>query len=91
VGATQTENSLRLFAIPGMGHCTGGSGCDTFDKLAELDRWVETGKAPERIVASKLQGGKVIRTHPLCAYPEVARYKGTGDMNDAVNFDCVNK
>jgi feruloyl esterase len=91
VGVAQTENSMRLFAMPGMGHCMGGTGCDTFDKLAELDHWVESGTAPERIVASKLQGGKVVRTHPLCAYPEVARYKGTGDLNDAANFDCVTK
>ena len=57
VGATQTENSMRLFTVPGMGHCMGGTGCDTFDKVAELDHWVETGKAPERIVASRLQDG----------------------------------
>jgi feruloyl esterase len=91
VGVEQTENSMRLFTMPGMGHCMGGTGCDTFDKLAELDHWIESGQAPERIIASKLQSGKVIRTHPLCAYPEVARYKGTGDLNDAANFDCVRK
>jgi feruloyl esterase len=91
VGVTQTENSMRLFAMPGMGHCGGGTGCDTFDKLAELDHWVQSGMAPERIVASKLQDGKVVRTHPLCAYPGVAKYKGTGDLNDAANFACVTK
>jgi feruloyl esterase len=91
VGAAQTENSIRLFAMPGMGHCFGGAGCDTFDKLAVLDQWVESGKAPERIVASKLLEGKVIRTHPLCAYPEVARYKGSGDLNDAASFTCAMK
>jgi feruloyl esterase len=90
-GAEQTQRSFRLFAIPGMGHCSGGTGCDRFDKLAELDRWVESGKAPDRIIASKVQGGKVVRTHPLCAYPAVAKYKGTGDLNDAANFDCVKK
>jgi feruloyl esterase len=89
VGAAETESSMRLFAIPGMGHCSGGPGCDTFDKLGELDHWVESSKAPERIVASKLVGGKVVRTHPICAYPEVARYRGSGDLNDAVNFECV--
>ena len=91
VGATQTENAMRLFTVPGMGHCMGGTGCDTFDKLGELDHWVETDKAPERIVASRLQGDKVVRTHPLCLYPKVARYKGTGDVNDAANFECVKK
>jgi feruloyl esterase len=88
VGVAQTENSMRLFAMPGMGHCMGGAGCDTFDKLGELDKWVETGRAPERIVASKVDGGKVVRTHPLCAYPAVARYKGTGSTDDAANFVC---
>lgn len=89
VGEAQTDDSMRLFTMPGMGHCSGGSGCDVFDKLAELDRWIETGKAPERIIASKVQAGKVVRTHPLCAYPKVARYQGTGDLNDAANFSCV--
>jgi feruloyl esterase len=88
VGATLTENSMRLFTMPGMGHCMGGTGCDTFDKLGELDHWVETGKAPERIVASKIEGGKVVRTHPLCAYPAIAKYKGTGSTDDAANFVC---
>jgi feruloyl esterase len=91
VGDAAVEKSMRLFAMPGMGHCSGGIGCDVFDKISELDRWVETGKAPDMIVASKLQGGKVVRTHPLCAYPAVARYKGAGDLNDAANFSCVNK
>ena len=90
-GVEETENSMRLFAVPGMGHCFGGSGCDTFYKLAELDHWVESGRAPERIVAAKRQAGRVVRTHPLCAYPKVARYQGTGDLNDADNFVCVNK
>jgi feruloyl esterase len=50
---------------------------------------VESGKAPERIVASKLSNGKAIRTHPLCAYPMVAKYKGTGSTDDAENFVCA--
>jgi feruloyl esterase len=91
VGAAQTDSSFRFFTMPGMGHCSGGTGCDVFDKLSELDHWVESGKAPERIVASKLADGKVIRTHPLCAYPGVAHYSGSGDMNDAANFACVGR
>ncbi len=91
VGEAVTDEHIRLFTMPGMGHCSGGSGCDVFDKLAEIDKWVESGKAPDRIVASKTQGGKVVRTHPLCAYPKVASYKGTGDLNDAANFACVSK
>jgi feruloyl esterase len=91
VGDEKTDKSLRFFAMPGMGHCFGGSGCDVFDKLAEIDKWVETGAAPESIIASRIQDGKVIRTHPLCAYPKFARYEGTGDLNDAANFTCVDK
>lgn len=84
-------DSVRLFAIPGMDHCFGGYGCDTFDKLGTIDKWVETGKTPERIIASKLQDGKTIRTSPLCAYPKIASYKGTGDTEDAENFACTDE
>jgi feruloyl esterase len=91
VGETVTDDHMRLFTMPGMGHCSGGTGCDVFDKLAELDKWVQSGTAPERIVASKVSGGNVIRTHPICAYPRVASYQGTGDLNDAANFACVTK
>jgi feruloyl esterase len=87
-GAKQTKNSLRLFAIPGMGHCSGGAGCDTFDKLGVLDAWVAQGRAPEHVVASKVENGKVVRTRPLCAWPQVARYKGSGDTDQAANFTC---
>jgi hypothetical protein len=58
VGQAKTDESFRLFTMPGMGHCYGGAGCDVFDKLAEIDQWVETGKAPERIIASKVQGAR---------------------------------
>ncbi|MGX7874604.1 tannase/feruloyl esterase family alpha/beta hydrolase [Mesorhizobium sp. ORM6] len=79
--------SVRLFTIPGMGHCLGGAGCDTFNKLGTIDRWVEHSEAPERILASRVSDGSVVRTRPLCAYPKVARYKGVGDINDAA-FVC---
>lgn len=80
--------SVRLFTIPGMGHCLGGAGCDTFNKLGTIDRWVEHGEAPERVLASRVSDGSVVRTRPLCAYPQVASYKGVGDINDAKNFLC---
>jgi feruloyl esterase len=85
----EARNSIRVFAMPGVGHCQGGGGCDTFDKLAVIDRWVESGKAPDRIDASKFSGDKVVRTHPLCAYPMVAKYKGTNSTDDAANFICA--
>jgi feruloyl esterase len=85
----QGRSSVRLFNIPGMDHCSGGAGCDSFDKVAVMAQWLETGKAPEQILTSKLASGKVIRTRPACAYPKVANYEGTGDMDDAANFDCL--
>jgi feruloyl esterase len=85
---SQADGSFRLFTIPGMGHCSGGPGCDMFDKLGAIDRWVESGQAPERIVASKLVDGKAVRTHPLCAFPAIAKYTGKGSTDDAANFVC---
>jgi feruloyl esterase len=85
----KARNSLRLFAIPGMGHCMGGAGCDTFDKLGSLDAWVVRGEVPQRIAAAKVDQGKIVRTSPLCAYPEVAKYKGTGNVDDAASFVCA--
>lgn len=80
---------VKLFMVPGMGHCSGGEGPDTFDKIDVMVEWVEQGKAPERIVASHLTGGEVDRTRPLCAYPQVAKYRGSGSIDDAANFTCV--
>ncbi len=79
---------IRLFMAPGMGHCQGGEGPDTFDALGALERWVENGRAPERIIASQLNDGQVVRTRPLCPYPQVARYDGKGNPNDAASFLC---
>ncbi len=83
------QNDARLMEIPGMGHCYGGAGCDTFSKLGAIDNWVVRGQAPDRVVASRVQGGKVIRSRPLCAWPEVARYDGHGDQDEASSFACV--
>jgi feruloyl esterase len=54
-----------------------------------LERWVEQNIAPDRIIASKVTGGAVTRTRPLCPYPQVARYSGSGSANDAANFTCT--
>jgi feruloyl esterase len=80
---------LRLYMVPGMGHCSGGEGPDTFDMMRPLDAWVETGRLPQQIEASKITEGKVTRTRPLCPYPQVARYKGAGSIDEAANFACV--
>jgi Tannase and feruloyl esterase len=84
-----TGGFFRLFMVPGMFHCNGGVGADTFDKLGPLADWVEHGTPPDAIPASRIAAGMVVRTRPLCAYPEVARYKGTGSIDDAANFACV--
>jgi feruloyl esterase len=82
------ENSVRLFMVPGMGHCGGGDGPNTFDALAALEQWREHGHAPDSILASKVADGQVIRTRPLCPYPQVAKYKGTGSIDRAESFAC---
>jgi feruloyl esterase len=82
------SNWIRLFMAPGMGHCSGGEGPDTFDKISLIEQWVEQGKAPERIIAAHQTAGRVDRTRPLCPYPQVARYNGTGSIDDASNFAC---
>ena len=87
-GASKVNDSYRLFMVPGMGHCRGGDGTDRFDVIGALEQWVEQGKAPDSIVASRYAGDKVERTHPLCAYPKVAVYNGSGSTDDAANFAC---
>jgi feruloyl esterase len=88
VGAGQVGDRLRLFLAPGMGHCGDGEGPNAFDHLAALEQWVEKGKAPEMITASHRTDGKVDRTRPLCPYPQVAKYRGTGSIDEAANFTC---
>ncbi|HEX2539659.1 MAG TPA: tannase/feruloyl esterase family alpha/beta hydrolase [Caldimonas sp.] len=93
---------LRLFLVPGMGHCSGGPGATTFgnsgqlapganadrDLLMSLDRWVEQGTPPDRIVATRVVNGAAVRTRPLCPYPKKAVYSGSGSTDDAANFTC---
>ena len=87
-GTDKTSSWIRLFMVPGMGHCRPGDGPNTFDAIASLERWVEQGQAPTQIVASQITKGKVDRTRPLCPYPEAAVYKGTGSIDEAANFAC---
>jgi feruloyl esterase len=82
------KEAVRVFMVPGMGHCGGGNGTSTFDMVAALDAWRDGGKAPEQINASRVRDGNVDRTRPLCAWPAVARYKGTGSIDDAASFMC---
>jgi len=87
-GKQQADDFVRLFLAPGMHHCRGGPGPDTFDTLTALEQWVEKGIAPTRLIASHLTNGKVDRTRPLCPEPQVARYIGTGSIDVAENFKC---
>jgi len=102
------KDFFRLFMVPGMLHCAGGPGPNAFgqslpqaqplsdspqhDILSALERWVEDGVAPEKIIAVKYVNDQpaqgVARTRPLCVYPKVAVYKGRGSTNDAANFSC---
>jgi len=88
VGNGSAGKSIALFMVPGMNHCAGGPGTDTFDRVKVMEDWVEKGIAPKKIVASHSTNGVVDKTRPLCPYPQVAKYNGSGDMNDAANFSC---
>src|SRR4029077_6170160 len=102
-GADAVNGFARLFMVPGMHHCAGGPGPNVFgganqglppemdaqhDIVMALDRWVEDGVAPEKIIASHLTNGAVDRTQALCPYPQVAIYNGTGDANLAESYHC---
>jgi feruloyl esterase len=87
-GTAKAANSVRLFLAPGMGHCGGGEGPNVFDKVGALERWVENGIAPDSMIASHSTDGTVDRTRPLCPYPQVARYKSAGSIDDAASFVC---
>jgi feruloyl esterase len=93
-GRQGTQEFLRLFMIPGMDHCglQPGPGITQmeFDPLTALEKWVEEGVAPDVLLATKKdKDGKTLWTRPLCTYPKVAKYKGTGDPTDGANFACV--
>jgi pimeloyl-ACP methyl ester carboxylesterase len=96
------EEFARFYAVPGMGHCSGGPATDQFDMLTALVSWVEQGEAPQEIIATARGAGNAggqnteipadwsaERSRPLCPYPTVARYKGTGDVELAASFECA--
>lgn len=88
-GERAAANAVRLFMMPGTNHCAGGEGPNTFDRMAVIEQWVERGQAPERIPATHSTNGVVDRTRPLCTYPQVAKYKGSGSIDDAASFVCA--
>jgi feruloyl esterase len=89
-GASAAGKSIQLYMVPGMNHCQGGVGTDTFDKVGVIEDWMAKGTAPAQIVASHSTDGKIDRTRPLCPYPQVAAYTGTGSTDEASSFACRN-
>ena len=87
-GKDRADQFVRLFLAPGMHHCASGPGPNSFDILPVLEDWVERGTAPTRVIATRSVAGRVERTRPLCPHPQVARYVGSGSIDDAANFRC---
>lgn len=83
-----TPDFFRLFMVPGMFHCRGGFGTDSFDAMTSLVEWVEAGKAPDSIPAAQRAGDRIARRRPLCPYPQVATYDGKGNPDEAASFAC---
>jgi feruloyl esterase len=89
-GPDKTQDFARMFMIPGSTGCPGFmANQKDFDAFGALQKWVETGEAPESITFTQRDRGRVYRTRPTCVYPKLAKYKGSGDVNDAANFTCV--
>jgi hypothetical protein len=88
-GAEKTSQFARLFMAPGVSHCAGGAGPNPYGQLDMLLSWVEDGKPPTALTAARRdQTGAITRSRPLCQYPMVAKYKGSGSTDDAANFSC---
>jgi feruloyl esterase len=90
-GIERTQQNVRLFLVPGMYHCSGGPGPDRFDTLSAIEAWVEHGKAPVAIQASTRPASPVQHRLPLCPYPQQARYRGTGEIDDPSNWGCATR
>jgi hypothetical protein len=84
----ETDQFLQLYLIPGMHHCKGGANIDRFDLMTPLINWVEKGQQPLDLVGHREENGKVTRTRPMCAYPKVLRYRGTGSIDEHTSFAC---
>ena len=105
-GNPPIEDFYRLFLVPGMAHCGGGAGPNSFgngaggaaasrdadhDIFTALERWVEQGTAPQQVIGTGRATDDPSKplTRPLCPYPQVAHYRGTGDVNNAASFACA--
>ena len=91
-GYDEAQKDVRLFMVPGMQHCAGGSGPNNFDTLTALEKWIEMGQAPDGIIAThyvnNIRTNPIDRTMPLCKFPEQAHYNGTGDVDQAASWSC---
>ncbi len=89
-GPAQTQNFARLFTAAGSGMCPGFGNAEDFNTLKAIEQWVEKGIAPDKIILTHRDDQRrAFRTRPVCAYPKTARYKGSGDPNDAADFSCI--
>jgi hypothetical protein len=91
MGQQPTKEFYKLYMIPGMFHCAGGVGCDRADWFSPLVEWVEKGVAPGTLAGSRVVNGATVLTRPHCAYPQVPKYKGSGESSKAENFTCAAK
>lgn len=87
-GQNEMDGFAKLYLVPGMHHCSGGPGPNQFDMLTVMENWVEKGQSPGPVTAAHRTNGRVDRTRPLCPHPQVARYSGSGSIDDAANFRC---
>jgi hypothetical protein len=88
-GQTRVGQFARLFMAPGVGHCGGGDGPSPNGVFETLVNWVEKGAAPETLAASRRRDDGTVLSRPLCAYPKIAKWNGSGSTDDAANFVCV--
>jgi hypothetical protein len=89
LGERETDNFLRFYLAPGVGHCRWGNGPQPVELLEPLMEWVEHGRAPAAVRSENWdEAGRVTRTRPLCPHPEIARYRGRGSLDDAASFRC---
>ena len=85
---SKQDDWVRLFMAPGMQHCGNGPGPNQINYMGVIERWRESGVAPDHLAAAHVTNNRVDMTRPLCPYPQVAQYKGVGSTNDAANFVC---
>jgi len=90
LGAKRVAESMRFFMVPGMGHGPGTNGAENFnfDALSLIEQWKEHGTAPDQLIVDHFKDGKKVGTRLVCQYPQVATYKGTGDVESSASYSC---